>query len=146
MDDSKFYRMVREEKRRWLKSRGVAGGSLTEFKAHLTKLIQTDSEWRDASAEDFADRLFDKAGRIRRLKPQPEIDDTTQVRIDHVTVRDLIEHARIVSRQAKTKAQRAKADRLMDAADVAKERAGGNLDIKVRDIRDQVWPARETRQ
>jgi hypothetical protein len=139
MDDSKFHRMAREEKRRWLKSRGDAGGSLTEFTAHLTKLIQIDKSWSDAAREQFVASLG-------RNGPIRESDNTTQVHADFVTVRDLLHHARFTSRQAKTKAERAEADRLMDAADVAKERAGGDLEMKLRDIKDQVWPASETRQ
>ena len=52
--DSKLDRMMREEKERWLKSCGAAGGSLTEFQAHLAKLVETDSEWRDAAIEKSA--------------------------------------------------------------------------------------------
>jgi hypothetical protein len=145
MDDSKFYRMAREEKRRWLKSRGDAGGSLTEFTAHLTKLIQIDKSWSDAAREQFVASLG-RNGLPPKQRPIRESDNTTQVHADFVAVRDLLHHARFTSRQAKTKAERAEADRPMDAAHVAKERAGGDLEMKLRDIKDQVWPASETRQ
>jgi hypothetical protein len=34
----------------------------------------------------------------------------------------------------------------MTAAEAAKERAGGNMGTPLRDLHDQAWPARETRQ
>lgn len=113
--------------------------------SHLNKLVQTDKSWSDAAADHFAASLG-RNGLPPKRRPIRESDNTTQVHRDHMTVRDLLHHARLTSRQAKTMAERAKADRLMDAADVAKERAGGDLDMKLRDIRDQVWPASETRQ
>lgn len=150
MDDSKFGRMVDEEMVRWLKNCGEAGGSLSEFTAHLSVLMQTNSEWRSASAEHYADELIGawKAGRKRMPKSRPikERDNTRKVHHDHATVRDLYGHADFMQKRAKTKTERAEAERMMDAADVAKERAGGDLDMKLRDIWDQVWPATETRQ
>jgi hypothetical protein len=123
--------MMRDEKERWLKSRGAAGGSLSEFQAHLTKLMETDSEWRDAAAAY-------KAGRKRLPKPRPikESDGTTEVHREHATVRDLYSHADFMQKRAKTKAERAAAERMMDAADVARERAGGKLDTPLRNLRD----------
>ena len=149
MTDSKLNRMAREEKARWLKSCGAEGGSLSEFQAHLVKLMETDSEWRSAAIETYADEMIVawKAGRKTMPEPRPRKgDDTVQVHGDFATVRDFIAHADIMLKRAKTKAQRVEADRLMMAAEEARERAGGDLDTLVRDIRDQVWPARDTRQ
>ena len=130
--------------------RGDAGGSRSEFKAHLTMLMQTDSEWRAAAIENYANNLIAayNAGRKRLPKPRTirERDNTTQVHADFATVRDFYAHADIMQKRAKTKTERAEAERLMDAADAAKERAGGNLDMKLRDVSDHVWPASETRQ
>jgi hypothetical protein len=150
MTDNKLNRMMREEHDCWLKSRGPDGGSLNEFQAHLAKLMETNSEWRNAAIEEYADAVFAawKALRTRMPKPRPlrPSEDTKQVHRDFATVRDLYGHADFMLKQAKTKAQRAEAERLMDVADMARERAGGNLDFKMRDLVDAVWPARDTRQ
>ena len=45
MTDSRFDRMIVEEKLRWLESRGAAGGSFAEFSAHIRALIETDKSW-----------------------------------------------------------------------------------------------------
>ncbi len=74
-----------------------------------------------------------------------DIDDEL-VSIECATVRDLFIHARTQMHRARTKAEQDEAARMMDAADAARERAGGNLDIRLRDICDSVWPASETRQ
>jgi hypothetical protein len=61
-------------------------------------------------------------------------------------VRDFIQHADWMQKSAETEAERAQADQAMTAAEDARERAGGNLDMKMRGLCDAVWPARETRQ
>jgi hypothetical protein len=150
--DSKFDRMIVEEKVRWLESRGAQGGSLAEFSAHIRTLVETDEAWKDAHIEALAGHLVDayKAGRLPKRWPRPRpikaSDDTRLVHINAATVRDFLAHADLMQKQAKTKAARAEADAAMMAAETAMERAGGNLDAPLRDVSDEVWPARETRQ
>jgi hypothetical protein len=142
--------MADEEQERWFKGRGETGGSFTEFTAHISKLMQTDDEWRAAAIERYAEKLVAacKAGRKRlpRTRPVKDSDNTTQVHVDFATVGDFISHADRLQKRARTRAERAEADAAMMAAETARERAGGNLDAHLRDIRDQVWPASETRQ
>ena len=143
MTDSKFDRMVREERDRWLKSRGDAGGSFAEFKAHIGRLVRTDDAWAAAFVEHVADEVWAD----RKLPKQLPIDENErQVHPEFATVRDLIRHADLMQKRAKTKAERAAADAMMMAAETARERAGGKLDTPLRYIRDKFWPARETRQ
>lgn len=147
--ESKLDHMVADEELRWLRNRGPAGGSLAEFRAHISMLMQTDDEWRALAIQWYAEKLVAacKAGRKRLPKTRPiKGDDETQVHVDFATVADFISHADLLQKRAKTKAERAEADALMMAAETARERAGGKLDTPLRDIRDQVWPASETRQ
>lgn len=146
--DSKLYRMIDKEELRWLRSRGAAGGTLAEFTAHITMLMETDDEWRALAIEQYAEKLVAayKAGRKRLSKPRPiKGADETRVHMDHATVADFIGHADFLQRRAKTKAERAEADAMMMAAETARERAGGNLDTPLRAVSDEAWPARETR-
>ena len=150
MTDSKLNRMAREEKARWLKSCGAEGGSLSEFQAHLVKLMETDSEWRSAAIEHVRRR------NDRRVEGGAQDDaraPTAQGRRHCAGPRRFRHRARHHRprrhhgcERAKTKAQRVEADRLMMAAEEARERAGGDLDTLVRNIKDQVWPARDTRR
>lgn len=64
--DSKFDRMVSEERVRWLKRRGETVGSLADFALHINVLIQANNNWADAAAEKTADDLFG-AGAGRQL-------------------------------------------------------------------------------
>jgi hypothetical protein len=146
MTESKLDRMLTDERLRWLKSRGAAGGSLPEFKVHIGKLFETDSAWRDAADDALAGKMlaFFETGRMP--KEPPPVDENEQtVLAEFATVRDALTDALLAQGRAKTKAEVTEADRLMTIAETALERAGGNKDTFLRDLHDAVWPARETR-
>jgi hypothetical protein len=124
---SELDRMVSEERERWLKSRGEAGGSFAEFTAHISTLIRTDDEWRAAAIQKYAEKLVAayKAGRLpkRMRKPRPiKGGGETQVHVDFATVGDFISHADLLQKRAKIRAERAEADAAMMAAETARER------------------------
>jgi hypothetical protein len=75
-----------------------------------------------------------------------EAADETKVHINFATVGDLIGHAALLQKRARTKTERAEADAMMMAAETARERAGGDLDTLLRDVSDAAWSAREIRQ
>ena len=69
-------------------------------------------------------------------------DEGSQVHVDYASVRDLISHAKAMSRRANSEAEWVEAPRLTALANFVKERAGGDLDIMLRLLAD----GSETRQ
>ena len=74
-----------------------------------------------------------------------------KVRINHATVGDLLHHARILKRRAKSEAELAEAELALQMAETALGLSGYKLDVKLielLDASDAVWfgPTSETRQ